>query len=116
MKWPQTEKCFPRNCDLLAGSQTLISNSLIYERLTTWNDTITVTDNKIGAQGQFRSLFRNQLSCLGAEQRRFVIGAWPEKPCNTNTWDEYAQNLVLPPWTSTTAIVCFGILLWRDLR
>ena len=33
LTWPKTEKCFPWKCDLLAVSQILRINSLVYDRL-----------------------------------------------------------------------------------
>ena len=55
------KQCLPWNCDLLAISQIFRIDLLICDRWSTWNDTITVSDTKIGAQVQFRSFFRNQL-------------------------------------------------------
>ena len=74
LTWPKDEAKLSQNSNLLADIQILRIHLLILDRKTTWNKTITIADNKIGAQELFRTFFRNQLSCLGAEKRRFVIG------------------------------------------
>ena len=50
-----------RSSNLLALIQMLRIYSLIYGRWTTWNLTIAISDNKIGAQELFRTFFQKSI-------------------------------------------------------
>ena len=75
---PKTEAMLSLKFWLIGCVPNFENNFLIYGRWNIRNDSITISDNKIGAQELYKWVFRNQFSCLGAEKRRFVIAmlAW----------------------------------------